>query len=239
MTWEVRIKGPPSDLRMLAEAFTGSERNIVERGAEYFLGGTYFDAFTDPATVRDKARELISSISGASRLFLRSRAALEPDRVERVDAKGHRHIAVFLEDALVVTDAPPVSIVITHADGTVERRLPADPIVAASSRASESEAVRRVLRLRDRDELVWGDLTVIAEVIQADKFKLSERDEGILDRLTGCANSPDVVGDLARHGYRNKKPLPERKRMTLEDARAFIDRIICQWLASKQPPATD
>ena len=236
MTWEVRIRGNPADLRMLAEAFTGSERAIVERGAEYFLGGTCFDAFTDPATVRNKAREVISSISGASRLFLGSRAALEPDRVERVDGEGHRHISVFLEDALVVTDAPPVSIVITHADGTVERRLPADPIVATASRASESEAVRRVLRLRDRDQLVWGDLTVIAEVIQADEFKLSARDEGILDRLTGCANSLDVVGDLARHGYRRKKPLPEHKRMTLDEARQFIDRIIRQWLAWKQTP---
>lgn len=218
---------------MLVEAFGGPEREIVERGSEVFLGGTDFDHLDDAVAVRDTAREVISSVSGASRLFLGAKKPVEVDHVVRVDEEGRRHLTIFPEPAVLTLRVPPVSLSVTRADGTVERHLPGDPVVAAAHKASESKAVRKVLRLRDRDELVWIDLTVIAEVIQADGFKLSKGDQDDLDRLTGSANHPEVVGDLARHGAPSWDPPPEHKRMKLHEARAFMDRIIRDWLASK------
>jgi len=233
MAWEVKITGAPSDLRLLAEAFGNPERTIVERESEFFLGGTDFDHLDDAVAVRDKAREVISSVSGASRLFLGAKRPLEVDQVVRVDEEGRRHPTVFPGPAVLTLCVPPISLSVTRADGTVERHLPADPVVAAAHRASGSEAVRKVLRLRDRDELVWVNLTVIAEVIQADGFKLSRPDQDDLNRLTSSANHPEVAGDLALHGAPSWDPPPEHKRMKLREARALIDRIIRDWLASR------
>ncbi len=233
MAWEVRITGDDADLRMLAQVFTGPGLAIKERGTEFCLSGTDFDQLGDVGAVRDKAREVISSVSGASRLFLGAKEPVEVDNVVRVDTEGRRHQTIFAEPAVLAIRALPVSLSVTRADGTVERHLPADPIVEASRKASESEAVRKVLRMRDRDELVWIDLTVIAEVIEAEGFKFTKRDKDDLGRLTGSANHPDVAGDLARHGAPKWDPPPEHKRMKLEEGREFIDRIIRDWLSSK------
>lgn len=233
MAWQVGLRGDHSDLRMLAEALVGPDLSIVEHEAAFFLGGEGLDSQGDASSVREKALELIASISGASRVYLGSRRSVEFDCVVYVDEAGGRSMTVFPSPAVVEIRAVPPTVSVARSDGTVERHLPADPVKGASDSAAKSEAVRKVLRLRDRPELVWIDLTVIAEVIQADGFKLSKGEEDDLRRLTGSANHPEVAGDLARHGAPNWDPPPEHRRMKLHEARAYIDRLIRRWLASK------
>jgi hypothetical protein len=231
MDWEARMVGDSADLRMLAESFTAPGLTIAEHASQFFLGGTEFASLTDAGSVRERAREIVASISGASRIFLGATGPIEVDLVVQLDG-GMRHMTLFPEPDVVTVRDLMVSLVLTREDGTVDRRLAADPIVAAVSKARESEAVRKVLRLFDRNTLVWTDLTVIAEVIQADGFRL---DKKMLGRLTGSANHPDVAGDLARHGAPNWKPPSVESRISLQEARVFIDQSIRDWLRSSHP----
>lgn len=231
MDWETRITGDDADLRMLAQAFTGPDVTIAERGSEFFLGGTDFASLTDARTVRDKAREILVSISGAAKLRLGGSKPVEVDHVVQLDG-GKRHLTIFPEPAVLTLRAMPVTLAVTRADGTVERHLPADPIVEDLRKAAQSEAVRKVLRLWSAPELQWTDLTRILEVIEKDGGPVNAS-EHELSSLTGSANHPEVSGDSARHGATNRKPPPEHKRLKLHQARELMDRIIRDWLASK------
>jgi len=64
MDWEVRIMGDPADLSMLAQACVGPDVAIIEHGSEFFLGSSAFEHLTDAGSVRDKAREIITSVGG-------------------------------------------------------------------------------------------------------------------------------------------------------------------------------
>jgi hypothetical protein len=232
MNWETRITGHDADLRMLAQAFTGPSVTIAERGSEFFLGGTDFAPFTDARTVRDKAREILASVSGASKLRLGSSKPVEVDHVVQLDGEK-RHLTIFPEPVVLTLRALPVTLAVTRADGTVERHLPADPVVEDLRKAAQCEAVRRVLRLRNLPDIQMRDLANILEIIQADSFPLTKAEKDDAGRVTGSANHPEVAGDLARHAAPKWDAPPEEKRVELHEARELVDRIIRRWLASK------
>lgn len=229
MDWETRITGDDADLRMLAQAFTGRGVTIVERGSEFFLGGTEFASLTHAGTVRDRAREILASVSGASKLRLGSSKPIEVDHVVHLDG-GRRHLTNFPEPAVLTLRALPVTLAVTRADGTVERHLPANPVVEDLLKAMQSDAVKKVLRLWNAPQLLWTDLYRIFEVIQdgGGPIKANKRE---VERFTRTANSVDAAGDLARHGKEDTQPPP--KPMTLQEGRAFIERLISDWLGSK------
>lgn len=232
MDWETRITGDDTDLRMLAQAFNGPDVTITERGSEFFLGGTEFASLTDARSVRDKAREILASVSGASKLRLGSSKPVELDHVVQLDG-GKRHLTIFPEPAVLTLRAVPPTLTVTRVDGTVERHLPADPVVDDLRKAAQSEAVRKVLRLRNAPDLQLRDLANILEIIQADRFPLTKAEKDDAGRVTGSANHPDVAGDLARHAAPKWDAPPEEKRVELHEARELVDRIIRRWLASK------
>lgn len=155
---------------------------------------------------------------------------LEVDHVARVDEGGLRDLHIFPDAAVIHLSVPPVSLSVTRSDGTVEVFLPADPVVEATLKADHSEAVERVLRLRNAPGLQWTDLYRILEAIREDGGAISAS-KAELTRFEHTANSRRAAGDLARHGHERTDPPPNP--MTLREAREFIDRIIRNWLESK------
>lgn len=228
MAWEVEILGDPADLRTLAES---PELSLTEGEAGFVMRCAIFEALTEAGAVREKAREIVASLSGAARLFLGTQHDIEVGKVTRIDGE-RRSIFAFMEVSTLRLRGHPPTLVVTGPDGTAVRSLPAAPVADAVNKASQSEAVQKVLRLRRAGDLQWVDITRILEVIQGDGGPINAS-ENELDSLTGSANHPAVAGDLARHGATNRDPPPERKRMTLRQARSLIDRIIRDWLASK------
>jgi len=52
-----------------------------------------------------------------------------------------------------------------------------------------------------------------------------------ITRFKRTAQSPEVIGDLARHGIQKDEP-PEDP-MTVSEAKSFIETILHKWLRSK------
>lgn len=233
MQWEVQIRGDHTDVRMLAESFTGPDVTIIQRGAEFFLGGTDLASCSDAQGAQDRARELLTLISGAARLRLGSTNSLEVDHVIQVDGTK-RHLTVLPAPAVLNLRGLPPTLEIRRADGSVvERHLPADPVVEDLRKAAHNDAVRRVLRLRTLPDLQLRDLSNILEIIQRDRFPLTNAEKEAADRVDGSANHPDSAGDLARHAAPKWDAPPEEKRVELPEACEIVDRIIRRWLASK------
>ncbi len=228
MKWEVRIIGDEAQLRMLADAFVGPEWTVTRRGSVFFLAGAALEGLPDARAVRDRAGAPMASISAASMLHLGNSRPLEVGDV--IEVGESRHVTWTPDPVVVRVSVPPVSLSVTHADGSVEVCLPADPVVEAALKADQSEAVERVLRLRNTTDLMWTDLYRILEAIQEDGGPVSASTAEVT-RFERTANSRGAVGDLARHGRERTKPPPNP--MKLREARALIDRIIRDWLASK------
>jgi len=234
MNWEVKVIGDLVDLRMLVEALVDPCLAIVERDSEFFLRSSELDTLQDPEPVRERAHEMMAFLSGASKLLLGSTRIFGVDHVVQVDDRGARHRTLVPGTSHLELRGLAPTLVFTHAEGTVERRLPASPVSDAARKARESGAVEKVLRLWGATELLWPDLYRIFEVIEDDsdsKGIIRWASKKQIERFTRTANSVAAAGDISRHGKERTFPPPDP--MTLAEGHGFIEGIIWAWLSSK------
>lgn len=102
--------------------------------------------------------------------------------------------------------------------------------------ASTNTSAGVVLRLLGQRELDWVNLYRILDYVAHEskgkkgivKAQLATDDE--IDRFGAAANRIEVSGDDARHGP--MRGTPPTRAMTLAEGRAFIRRLVKDWLAS-------
>ena len=235
MPWEVQLTGNPADLQTLADGLTGGEVQVAQSGGKYVLRSSKFELLDSAAAVCQCATKLGTTLSAFARLFLGAHEALGVGAVCRVRPDGKRDIAVSVGTAVVRVRALPVTIVQTSSDGKIRTHRPADPISKLLPVTMQDSIVATALRLRDADDLEWGDLYCIHEVIRMDvggliqKLGWASRNE--IKRFRHTANSVAAAGPRARHAIETTQPPP--KPMPLSDARELIDRIMKAWLSWK------
>ena len=232
MSWEVQLTGASTELRMLADTFTGGEIQIAQSGQEYVLRSAQFELLDSATSVRQCAIELVTALSSSVRLMLGAREAIGVGAaVYRVGPDGKRG-ATFVLIGHVVSHERVLPLTVVH--GTQSHR-PADPISAWLPLIRPDSVVAEALRLRDADALDWVDLYRLYEVIESDVGHLMRQlgwaSQNELKRFTRTANSVAAVGDKARHGVEQSDPPP--KPMSLAHARALIDRVLRAWLEWK------
>jgi len=171
MEWEVEIIGDLADLRMLSEAMRGADTTIGERDGAFILHSTKFDSLQDANDVRALAQEIVTSLSGLSRLILSTHRPIKVGHVAMVRDDGIKNVFMQLEPATIHLRASLVSISVTRADGTVEHHKPADPVGDLLEVASQDSVVAKALRLRNADDLSWVELYRIYEVVEGDASK--------------------------------------------------------------------
>ena len=235
MRWEIQLAGDPADLRMLSKSLNKPELLVSEENGQFALRSTEFESLDSTDAVRNKARELITAMSGCARLFLETSQPIEVGAVTEIGKDGARNIFVSPEPAILRLRST-VSVVIKHSDGTIETRRPTDPVPALIKAALQHEVVARALRLRNVGTLEWVDLYRLYEVIESDVPRKNIESKGWatknqIDRFKHTANSQKAVGDKARHG---KDPYsPPKNPMSLSEARTLIDNLLKAWLQKK------
>ena len=230
--WEIRVTGEEVDLRMLAEVLEGPDISLTVRDSEYFLTSDALTNLADPHAVREKAREVLGSMAALAMLYVGATKPIAVDQVFRVDGDGTRTLFLMPDPAIVSLRALPPTLVISDPDGKIVRRdRPADPVAAALRKALQDEVVGMVLRMRKTPG--WFELYKILEAISKDVGNVGPiaASEAEMKRFKRTANSMQALGDAARHGRKDKQPPPNP--MPLDEARAFIDRIIKSWLKTK------
>lgn len=228
--------GDPAELRMLADALRDPSLSICEDNGEFVLTSSEFASITRPDEVRARANKLVTSLSGLGRLMLGSQ---RPVRVGEIiiDPKGRRHIELDAEPGAYRVKGHPARLTTVRTDGTLENDRPVPPVRECVLLAAQDPAVAKALRLRNADQLTWGDLYRLYEVVEADLGGLSKIAElgwstqGEVRRFKHTANSEAAAGDEARHGSEIRQP--PKDPMKLPDARELVDRLLNNWLRSK------
>ena len=232
--WEVQIVGDAADLAMLAETFTGPAVFVEVRNGEHVLRSEKFGEHDSADEIRRKAEEIMTALSGSARLVLGAQGSLGVGTVYRVKPDGGRDKFVHIEPVELRFRALPPTVKITRTDGSVEIKRPADPIASWLEKAAGDQAVAKVLRLRDEDDLGWVELYRIYEVIEADVGSIPTQGwatEKALRRFKHTANSVGAVADDARHGKETTQP--PKNPMSLPEARSLLDGIVQKWLQHK------
>jgi hypothetical protein len=98
--------------------------------------------------------------------------------------------------------------------------------------AQSDETVSRALRVFAQGSVRWSDLYHAFEIVQA---SVGGRmyDEGWITReqanlFSWTANSPDAVGEQARHGHQRSAPPPNP--MVEDEAGEVVRNLVRQWL---------
>lgn len=248
--WLVTLSGGKQDVERLATASLPKVSAVEDAPLELLLeldhpeeGATGDDAAHAASAVIDEA---VRGINGFGRLrWGRTFAGVEITKTLAIRADGHAEQRVSLGtavDQMLFED---------HADMVVRHGSPRPkpPMGLEIIRALDGEAVTtlasinaevvRVLHLVNLmldgdDEIDWVAAYAALEVIEQDLHarRLDGQDLGWWSkaerqRFTRTANSPELLGFSARHGWRRGPP---KKRMTAKDASWFIRRAAALWV---------
>lgn len=234
----VELQGDPDDLRELSLSFNQGDVAISREGEKYLLKSSRFEPTLTPEQIQSEAKNIVTLLTGASRLALGSR---QPIRVsgaykERDDGRPPA-IYLFLEPAIARAQVGNPTVIIKNTDGSIETYYPADPMKDWISIALTDEAVATAFRIISTAPFDWVNLYRIYEVIDADAGGLdaiaaagwATKDAIRLFKRT--SNHPGALGTEARHGALATQPPP--KPMDLSEARSLVSSILHGWLRSK------
>lgn len=236
MEWLVEIQGDKSDLQDLAKSLSSPELCITKDGDNFVLKSTDFERFTNVDDVRNMASGLLSFINGAAKLALDMRERLTIGAIIRVKDDGTHSTFICLSNSITVRGSIGVSIV--SPTGVVQEIHPADPIPDWVKIAQQDENVSKVLQLLGSMNDDWVNLYRILEIVEKDVGGTKEiKEKGwatqrAVKLFKHTAQSPDAIGQKARHGVQEQEPPP--LPMTISEARSLIKTIIHNWLRSKR-----
>jgi hypothetical protein len=233
MTWEAQLCGESADLKMLSESFTEPQLRIVSRENDVMIVSDNWDDLLTAEEVREAADRAAAAISGASFLILGMTTPLTVGNVYKVDEDGRRDITIFCNSGEVRVRTFPATITagsVTH--------YPADPVHKYYEAASRDPAIERALSLRSMDSPNWVRLYILYEIVKNDVGNLMHTAGWVakaeIKRFSHTANSPSATGSESRHG--TEAIQPPTNPMSIQTARELIDRLLHEWIKSKQRP---
>jgi len=232
MEWEVQIKGNSTDLQELSKSVVGPDLEIINKNEKYYLKSIRFESLSTPDEVRNDVEELLALINGAAWLAIDARTPLHAVSIARVREDGGRDFCRDYENTLELRDT--FSTTHTRSDGTVESRYPADQVPGWIRIAQQNPDVAKAFRLLGAGNLNWVNLYRLYEIIKKDIGGIEEivnrgwATKKSLKRFKHTANSPDAIGDDARHGKQPTKP--PKNPMALGEARSLLKLILHNWL---------
>jgi len=235
MEWFVQITGDNFDLEELSKSLQSPQVCIIREEQGFFLKSTDFNFLNDTKDVKRTALELLSLINGSARLTLGMRKPLEMAHIIRINDDKTRHIFIEISDTVNIRAS--TTILTVTKDGTSKEIRQSDIITNWLSIAKRDSNVAKVLRLFGIGTHDWISLYRVFEVIEEDVGGVSNikkqgwAAEKAIKRFKHTANSPHILGDIARHGV--EKTEPPKDPMSLSEARSFIEGIIHNWLRSK------
>lgn len=237
MTWMVQLAGDTSDLSTLAQSLTGTDVNVSRDGQNYVLASDTFQDADDANNIRDKAGNIVDLLNGATRLALGAGHSIRVGAAYRYRQDGTRDIFGFVKPAVLHYRAITPTVMVTHADGTIEELHPADPVRTWMPLALSDDAIANVLRIVSSGTLDWVNLYRIFEIIAADVGGLDSiaangwATKNSMTLFKRTANSPGAIGLEARHGARFNQP--PAHPMTISEARSLVNSIVHAWLRTK------
>lgn len=228
--WEIDVATDAHGLRFLREVLAESKVGLTEQEGRHILRIPELDGIVDAGVVRSRARSLVTSLSGAAKLVLGWTTPMTVGSVLRRHPDGRADHFLEVDSARIVIRSFPVTLRVTHPDGTVEERGLGEEVLPWLEHVRKEGAASRVLRLISEPDLGWVELYRIVEVIHeaAGSSIFDWASQAELRRFKHTSNSVGAVGDAARHG-RERQGAP-KDPMRLEEARLLVSNLARRWL---------
>lgn len=126
MEWVVTLSGSAHTLEELSKVFNSPDLCIQKDHNVFVLKSRDFADLGSYDQVRDHTTEILTSLNGAAKLSLGSGSPIKIGSISEIRDDGTRH--TYVSAAVVGASATiTCSVVVIHADGTIEESHPADP----------------------------------------------------------------------------------------------------------------
>jgi hypothetical protein len=232
MEWQVEMNGNMADLSALSQTLTGVDVKIAQDGQSYILMSSEFDPNLCAEAVREKALNIADQLNGAARLALSATSPIRVGPVYRVHDDGTRDVYLCPEPAALRISGFAPTIVISHADGTVEESHPADPVRQWLLLAQNDERVDLVLKIFATGDESWSNLYKVLEIVGVKAAASGGwAAKKSMELFKHTADSLAAVGLDGRHGV--ERTQPPKKPMNISEARSLIRTVVHAWLRSK------
>lgn len=236
MSWKLRITGPQHELHELSQSLC-NESFAVSRDeyGQYYLACSRFDKCKTSNEVLEIAVEILGILNGATKLALGGNLGFTESGVLEQRPDGTQTFYMHVSDTIHVRESFVLSVVDSEGN-VIEEHRPADPIPIWLQASLDNDALGKVFRLFGQQH-DWVNLYKIFEVIESDVGGVNKIAENGWSTKTQVktfkhtANSPNAVGDDARHGKEHTEP--PKSPMLLSEARVLVETLVHHWLRSK------
>lgn len=236
--WLVQLKGHVADLEAIQGLFDSPELRVVEADGEYHMKGSVLDQFTTDDDVYSFATTILPSLNGAARLSDSGYRNIELTGVvtlrEAANATPRRFIRASAVSKCRVTDK---AVGVVDGGGEISR-YPTEAENWLSKVETKPEIATALHLFAHAND--WGGFYLVLDYIQQDvggekvlpqQTWITWGEAGEIKRFTGTANNFRTLGIAARHA--KPKWEPPANPMTLDEAKALVQRIMIKWLRSK------
>ena len=238
MKWKIQLVGDDFDLKELEKSFSNSSNySITKENDGYYLSSSEFDSCKEIEEIKNKLRNILDVLNGAKILAIGGNKPLECGSIVKEKSNGTREIFVELSDTFTLRDS--VSIIMKDSAGKIIDEVhPADEVPKWLTYGLRDEKLKRALRIYGKERHTWVGLYKIYEIVEdalGEMQNLIEQgwaSKSSIRRFKHTANSPDVIGDGARHGKQITNG--PKKPMSISEARSLIETLLIRWLNSNE-----
>lgn len=223
--WKVRVSGNARAAER-ARRFLPEDYEIELDDGRYFLIGSPFEHLENSRGVNESAESLVAALNNALTVLtdedeLSVNAVQEFDKAgNRVNSKVYGNLFIGVRTAVLVLASDPSS-----EDG---KRLVRQHLLNSDVREAYGYLSEDAFSLWKAYEVIKRDMrnSGYEDFVEA-ATSMGWATEAELDNFEGSINSPEVLGDKARHA-RTKLP-PPADPMTLRQAKLFVKRLLNHW----------
>ena len=236
MKWRVELSGDNGDLEELSKSLNSDKLRILRESEKYFLTSSGFNGITEADIVLKKSEEILTFINAGSKVIQNLQKPINLSGIESLNENAKNTQYIFPESIVSVEGVGRPTVL---RDSKVEETYIYKELPNLVLLATQDKHVAEVLNYLNTGSNEIATLYKIYEIIRCDVGgKKSIRDKGWdsrnqIELFTRTVQSPDAIGDKARHGV--QKGQPPKNPMSLNQATSFILHLVKCWLYSKIP----
>ncbi|MFC1938155.1 hypothetical protein ACFLWH_00625 [Chloroflexota bacterium] len=234
MDWRVQLSGDNSDLEELSKSFNSDNLKIYKDRDNYILSSSDFDGITEADIVLKKSEQILNFINGGSIVVQKLTKPMQVGSINSIGDTGERNHYIFAECAHAwVVAARPTVLINGKVQETFSYKDLPNWILLAEQNKNVADVLNHLKTGSNDITTLYKVYEIIAEDVGGEKTigRNGWASRNKFKLFTHTANSPDAIGDKARHGV--QKNQPPKTTMSLNEAKSFILHLVKCWLDSK------
>lgn len=221
--WFVQLAGDPGDLETLCRALSAPECGVTKDDQGVYLRSTQFEALSTAGEVHEAANQIVERINSAAAVWEPDFQGVNVNAVITVNEQGNRKASVFGKATATGRARVHAYAYVVSAQGTPKPTGRSD-LERSMALQKANQSVTMALDIF-RINQTWPGYYKVLEAIQ----EAVGGPPGIQKMGWATGNEVERFEQSAQTGrhFRYKTP---KKRMSLEEGRAFIRDLLAKWI---------